>query len=64
MSKRKTNTPAEPTALDVLEEMESDTSLNRFFDANPRKLTDDDLKALIGDMRRSRAMNVEKGDDS
>jgi hypothetical protein len=50
-------------ALDIVEEMTQNATLNRFFDNNPEKLSDEDLLDLIATNRRSRAANVEKEED-
>jgi hypothetical protein len=50
-------------ALDIVEEMTQNATLNRFFDNNPEKLSDEDLLDLIATNRRSRAHNVEKEED-
>lgn len=53
-----------PDALDIVDEMTSQPTLNRFFDNNPEKFTDEELMDLIASNRRTRAMVVDKKEES
>lgn len=53
-----------PDALDIVDEMTAQPTLNRFFDNNPEKFTDEELMDLIASNRRTRAMVVDKKEES
>jgi len=66
VAKRATDTlggPKPKDAMDLVDEMTESVTLNKFFDDNPSKFTDEDLKELIGYNRRTRAERVSKGED-
>ena len=52
-----------PDAMDIVDEMSKSVTLNKFFDNNPSRLSDDDLRDLIDFNRRERAQRVEKDSD-
>lgn len=54
--------PAKKTGPDLVDEMAKEPTLDRYFDINPSKLTDDDLWELIGIERGRRAMFIKKGE--
>lgn len=50
-------------ALDIVEEMTAQPTLNRFFDNNPESFNDEELMDLIATNRRNRAMVVDKKEE-
>lgn len=47
----------------TIDRMALERSMDRFFQTNPKDLTDDDLRQFIETQRRLRALYIEKKDD-
>jgi hypothetical protein len=52
--------PSEKTGVEIMDAMVQAPTLDRFFDNDPKTLTDDDLWELIGAQRAQRAIFMEK----
>jgi len=52
--------PSEKTGVEIMDAMVQVPTLDRFFDNDPKTLTDDDLWELIGAQRAQRAIFMEK----
>lgn len=59
-SSRKTTPPLAQTAGELISEMIKAPTLDRFFDNDPSRFTDEDLMEYISIERKNRAMLIEK----